>query len=484
MFFLFPLVGAAVGAAVGAFSTHAAGEKDRQSAKHHRQIANDLTAKYSELEKRYHEYTESSKRDIRDLTQQHALDEAEKGLLRLAIRLQQSLYTLMWDIDGDPTRESLVKFEQAVLATNTVLFELKEEFIQVPDKYFSRNLERAGEATATLPGDVLGGNIYPIQKCPNCGRKNRIIPHNLDLKLICGSCRSVIPLEWGMKTGLSIDEISTPRHRDLVRYEFETVQADAQGKVTQRTKREAELFIEDLGKSIRLEMVRIPGGEFVMGSPVGEAGRCSDEGPQRRVQVPEFYLGKFTVTQAQWKQVAALPKQQRDLTPNPAGFEGANHPVNCVSWDDAQEFCARLSRASGKAYRLPSEAEWEYACRAGTTTPFHFGETISTALANYDGRYTRITDVGSFPANAFGLYDMHGNVWEWCEDDWHGNYEGALTDGSAWKNSSQRYRLLRGGFWSSNPTFCRSAVRDRDNRNSSRVRIGFRVACRVSPRSA
>ncbi len=190
MFFLLPLVGVAVGAAAGAFATHAAGEKDRQAAKHHRQVANDLSTRYSNLEERYNEYADKSKKQINDLTQQHALDEAEKDLLRLAIRLQQGLYALMWNIDDNPTHESLVEFEKAVLATNTVLFELREEFIQVPDKYFSRNLERANEVIAELPEDVLRGDIYPIRQCPNCGKKNRIRPHDLSLNPTCGSCRA------------------------------------------------------------------------------------------------------------------------------------------------------------------------------------------------------------------------------------------------------------------------------------------------------
>ena len=189
MFFLLPLVGAAVGAAIGAFATHAAGEKDRQAAKHHRQVANDLSTKYSNLEKRYKKYAKKSKRQINDLTRQHALDEAEKDFLRLAIRLQQSLYTLMWDIDDKPTHKSLVEFEKAVLATNTVLFELKEELIQVPDKYFSRNLERA-KIMPELPGDTPKGDIYPIKQCPNCGRQNRIMPHDLSLNPVCGNCRA------------------------------------------------------------------------------------------------------------------------------------------------------------------------------------------------------------------------------------------------------------------------------------------------------
>lgn len=142
MVFLLPLVGAAVGAAVGALVTHASGEKDRQAAEHHRRVANDLTDKFSNLEKRYSEYADKSKSQIDDLTRQHALNEAEKDLLRLAIRLQQSLYMLMWDIDDKPTYDVLIGFEEAVESTNRVLSELDEETIQIPSKYFSRNLTR------------------------------------------------------------------------------------------------------------------------------------------------------------------------------------------------------------------------------------------------------------------------------------------------------------------------------------------------------
>jgi formylglycine-generating enzyme required for sulfatase activity len=161
-----------------------------------------------------------------------------------------------------------------------------------------------------------------------------------------------------------------------------------------------------------------------------------------------------------------------------------------VSWDDAIEFCARLSKATGREYRLPSEAEWEYACRAGTTTPFHFGETITTDLANYNGNYTygsgskgqyrkQTTDVGSFPANAFGLHDMHGNVWEWCQDTWQENYNGAPTDGSAWvyENANQNSMILRGGSWLNGPWDCRSAYRDNFGADYWYYFNGFRVVC-------
>jgi formylglycine-generating enzyme required for sulfatase activity len=201
-------------------------------------------------------------------------------------------------------------------------------------------------------------------------------------------------------------------------------------------------------------------------------------------------MGKFPVTQAQWQAVASLPKVNIDLKANPSGFKGAKRPVEQVSWNDAVEFCRRLSKATGREYRLPSEAEWEYACRAGTTTPFHFGETITTDLANYDGDYTygsgskgqyreQTTDVGSFPANAFGLHDMHGNVWEWCQDTRHENYNGAPTDGSAWvdENANQNSMILRGGSWSTNPRVCRSAYRSYSVADLRNYSLGFRVVC-------
>jgi formylglycine-generating enzyme required for sulfatase activity len=215
-------------------------------------------------------------------------------------------------------------------------------------------------------------------------------------------------------------------------------------------------------------------------------------------------MGKYQVTQAQWRFVAQLPQVNRELEQDPSHFKGDgstsltnNRPVEQVSWEDAVEFCDRLSQYTGRTYRLPSEAEWEYACRAGTKTPFHFGETITTDLANYDGESTygdgvegvnrgETTEVGSFGvANNFGLYDMHGNLDEWCLDDWHDNYKDAPTDGSAWFNSDDKLSdksgrtVLRGGSWLYNPQYCRSAYRNyyfRDNHNGN---FGFRVVCVV-----
>ena len=278
--------------------------------------------------------------------------------------------------------------------------------------------------------------------------------------------------------------------------------------VIQRVQREAEYFVEDLGGGVELEMVLIPGGIFMMGSPEDELGRRDDESPQHLVTVKSFSVGKYPVTQAQWKAVVSLPQVNQELDLNPSHFKGSDFPVESVSWYEAVEFCDRLSLHTQREYRLPSEAEWEYACRGGTTTPFHFGKTITTDLANYNGAddenfntlgsYGRgpkgihrleTTPVDSFKvANAFGLFDMHGNVFEWCADHWHFDYEGAPNDGSAWvheeqsdnKNYFQNLRLLRGGSWHYNPVLCRSASRTNDDAGGTNFVYGFRVVCAVA----
>lgn len=232
---------------------------------------------------------------------------------------------------------------------------------------------------------------------------------------------------------------------------------------------------ENLGNGVILEMVAIPGGKFLMGSPEGEGN--DREKPQHQVTIQPFYMGKYPVTQAQWEMVSRLPEVKIDLRSKPSHFKGANLPVENVSWHDAQEFCARISKATGKLYRLPSEAEWEYACRSGTTTPYYFGKTITTDLVSHDKKYGQTTDVGKFPPNAFGLCDMHGNVWEWCEDSWHENYINAPKNGSCWIDINDNKRMLRGGHWRINPESCRSAFRDNSNFDDNNKYIGFRVVC-------
>jgi len=280
-----------------------------------------------------------------------------------------------------------------------------------------------------------------------------------------------------------------------------------------KTTKEAEFFTGYMGLGRTFEMVFIIGGTFQMGSPESESDRKADESPQHLVKVAPFFMGKYPVTQEQWDMVVVLPKINRELKSAPSNFKGLNRPVEKVSWYDAVEFCARLSQKMGQIYRLPSEAEWEYACRAGTTTPFHFGMTITPELANYNSdkvynfgsrgkSRAETTSVGSFQvANAFGLYDMHGNVWEWCEDPWHNNYSGAPKDEKVWEDSNDEdtaiyeadgtitqinagenlgdssYRILRGGSWGNDPRECRSAFRMKDLPTSEYSDYGFRIVC-------
>jgi formylglycine-generating enzyme required for sulfatase activity len=268
--------------------------------------------------------------------------------------------------------------------------------------------------------------------------------------------------------------------------------------VIHRQEQQGYRFLELLPGDITLEMVAIPEGSFVMGSPDDEPERRDHESHQHEVTVPSFFMGRYPVTQAQWRAVAAMPQVERELKPDPSGSKGDNRPVERVSWYDAMEFCARLSAHTGREYRLPSEAEWEYACRAGTTTPFHFGEMITTEVANYDGNYTynggpkgddrgETTPVDHFGiANAWGLSDMHGNVWEWCLDHWCKNYGKAPTDGNAWideeDDNKNHSRLLRGGSWFDPPWYCRSAYRGFNDPRNVDLNNGFRVVS-VAPRT-
>jgi formylglycine-generating enzyme required for sulfatase activity len=271
----------------------------------------------------------------------------------------------------------------------------------------------------------------------------------------------------------------------LDRFDFETAQIKRQrGKKWKIDRYSATTwgYTESLGGEVSLDMMAIPSGSFQMGD------ESKSPGSQHEVTLQPFYLGRYPITQAQWRVVAGYELIKQKLNPDPSICKGDNLPVDSITWQDAQEFCQRLSAKTGKKYRLPSEAEWEYACRAGTITPFHFGETISSELANYRGNETyndgpkgeyrsKTTAVGIFPANDWGLYDMHGNVWEWCEDDWHGNYDGAPRDGSAWVKSDKENtsKLVRGGSWVNDPRNCRSA--SRDNSFVPINVVGFRVVC-------
>jgi formylglycine-generating enzyme required for sulfatase activity len=292
-------------------------------------------------------------------------------------------------------------------------------------------------------------------------------------------------------------------------FQFEVVTVDSSGAITSRRKGQSRSCNEQVN-GIDLEMVEIRGGNFLMGNSEAESDRVKKEYegsgakpenvtrysgwevPQHSVSVPSFFIGKYEVTQAQWRAVYRLPKVNRDLLSDPSHFKGDRLPVETVSWEDAVEFCARLSRATGRTYRLPTEAEWEYACRGGTTTPFYLGETITTELVNYDGDHPygsapkgtirrNTVPVGSigYP-NSFGLYDMSGNVWEWCMDYWHESYNGAPTDGSSWESAGEAsQRVMRGGSWFNVAALARSANRFYMPPGSRRAFIGFRLVTLV-----
>jgi formylglycine-generating enzyme required for sulfatase activity/uncharacterized caspase-like protein len=267
---------------------------------------------------------------------------------------------------------------------------------------------------------------------------------------------------------------------------FETVKVNARGEIVETISGESTTFVEDLGNGLTLEMVKIPSGTFWMGAAVGESGASENEFPQREVRMGEFWMGRCVVTRSQY-QALSVPLGGKEIV---APVTLPNHPIESIFWTDAVAFCQHLSQRTGRAYRLPSAAQWEYACRAGTTTPFHFGKTITPDLANYNGSYTygdgpkgkyrqQTTAVGSFSPNPFGLHDMHGNVWEWCLDGWPEDNTDLAADGSAWRLAGQQ-KCLRGGSWSYLPASCRSAYRLNYPFHNRIDDIGFRVICQFS----
>lgn len=232
---------------------------------------------------------------------------------------------------------------------------------------------------------------------------------------------------------------------------------------------------QTVSNDLGITFARIPPGRFLMGSPQSELGRESNESQHMVTVAKEFFLSVHPISQAQWKAV---------METNPSRFQGASLPVEQVSWDECAAFCKKLSEIHGKQYRLPTEAEWEYACRAGSTTPYHFGNTITAAQANFDSSYTygngvketprrTTTPVGSFPANAWGLFDMHGNVWEWCLD-WFGAYPTEDIPGYRGPQAGTE-RVIRGGAWNQIPRRCRSSMRGSEDPRKRRKDVGFRV---------
>ena len=301
-----------------------------------------------------------------------------------------------------------------------------------------------------------------------------------------------------------------PGNKPLVTMSFTTVRVDASGRVSRLPGRTVNGYIEQLPRGAILEMVEIAGGSYLMGTSDAEAPTFiqeikryyEDRGPERwvnmtmpqhQVTIGDFYMGKYEITQGQWKAVmGSLPPKMSVLN---GEFKGDDLPVVNVSWDEAKEFIRELNRLTGVDYRLPSEAEWEYAARAGSQEAFSFGPTITPEVVNYKGNYPygqaakgknegHPVRVGSYPANAYGLFDMHGNVGEWCEDDWHISYRGAPADGRAWVDISNRApaRVGRGGSWYFGAVGCRSAIRSGDSPGTRYDMLGFRLSKTASER--
>ena len=286
---------------------------------------------------------------------------------------------------------------------------------------------------------------------------------------------------------------------DIEKFTFETVKLQQEknffGWISKDKKKlltvEGQFFVEYLGDGVNLDMVFIPEGTFMMGGNKNEQERDKSENPQHRVNLKSFYMSKYPITQIQWRVVSRFPKVSRNLKPKPSFFKGRNGPVEKVSWLDAQEFCKRLSKFTTRNYRLPTESEWEYACRGNTDTTFFFGDIITPELANYDAKNNdkdkgknsprdikRTTPVDNFYPNPFGLYDCHGNVWEWCEDHYTDNYTRHPRDGSAYYSPTNNpERVVRGGSWSLPSNYCRSAKRNSYIFDSSYNFIGMRVVC-------
>jgi eukaryotic-like serine/threonine-protein kinase len=292
--------------------------------------------------------------------------------------------------------------------------------------------------------------------------------------------------ELGFKNELAAELIQT---HDI--FSFETVSVTDHSEVAHYTRKNAFYYTEKLENDITIDLIYIPTGSFIMGSPEEVSDDKAFERfkpmeiPQHLVNISSFYMAKYPTTQEQYYAI---------MGENPSDFSGNNLPVEQVTWHKAKEYCRKLSQKTGKNYALPSESQWEYACRAGTNTLFSFGDRITTDIANYNGKFTyknhqlglnrnQTTEVDKFPPNGFGIYDLHGNVCEWCEDTYHPNYEGAPTDGKPWIEEDlpdsiypdYEHHNLRGGSWFVGLCGCRSA--SRFSGSSIPNTVGFRVVC-------
>jgi formylglycine-generating enzyme required for sulfatase activity len=371
--------------------------------------------------------------------------------------------------NGVFTRVFLERMRQPGVPVPTVLRQVREEVVRL-----ARSIDH-DQVPAIY--DQVVGDFYFV---PPSARPAPGADLEAEAWALCRDGRSALPCQR------YLERYATGRFAGLAQTRIEDLQVAV--APSPRPPVQPEPTVPRVGQVLKdcdvcPELVVIGAGSFVMGSPEGEPGRDSDEGPQRRVEIRQsFALGQTEVTQAQWRAVMGT---------NPSSFKNCDDcPVENVSWNDAQEYIGKLNQRTGNrfGYRLPSEAEWEYAARAGTTTPFWTGQTITTGQANFNGDRTyngsakgqyrqRTTPVKTFRANPWGLHDMNGNVWEWVQDVWHVNYEGGPTDGSARQAGGDKgERVLRGGSWYSIPQWLRSAVRGNNSPGNRFDYNGFRLA--------
>jgi formylglycine-generating enzyme required for sulfatase activity len=326
--------------------------------------------------------------------------------------------------------------------------QIRDEVLQ-PYREYERKL---AEYELALRDSVTAGEIqYPLS--PSIEEDLQEYRQHLKLKetdIIAIENKILLPLKIQYEKSLEPEEDSFEQYEESFNH---------------------QILTETLHDGITLEMIKIPAGSYLMGSDEDDS-----EKPQHQVNLQEFYVGKYPVTQEQYQAIMGT---------NPSKFkDNPKNPVECVSWDDAQEFCQKLSEKTGRKYRLSSEAEWEYACRAGTQTRYYFGDD-EKQLGEYawysENSRTKTHPVGQKKPNNWGLFDMSGNVWEWCEDGWHNNYQNAPTDGSSWNDnhSQTKLRVLRGGSWVNYPRSCRSALRNYIGYRFGD--LGFRV---VSPQDS
>ena len=225
--------------------------------------------------------------------------------------------------------------------------------------------------------------------------------------------------------------------------------------------------MSNLANTLGIEMVKVPPGTFMFG-----------EYREYEVTLESFYIGRYAITQEQWRRVANLPRVGMDLKEDPSFFKGHNRPVESVDWDDAVEFCKRVSAHTGDTYTLPSETQWEYACRGGTDTKYYFGDNTDPELLNcFHTKLKKTTPVGTFPPNPFGLYDMHGNVWEWCADEWEHDVTKLPEDGKPYtKATSSYHHPIKGGSWGTHDYYCGAARRARLGATNKLSYLGLRIA--------